>query len=215
MPEEQEEARMPDPVDDLAVYMAPTPMADPTDAERRAFRKKRHQNVRDLYIYRRLMKEEYESYRDKDYREVQLNRLQGEFRDNYIERLTVVMELRAGGERVEDPLIPSVREDSDKVEEAEVLTYMSHDGPASELPTDQDRKEYCQKRYPEICDAYRYLKLQQEEAEKYKDKAYREKLMDKLKALYRKNQTERIAVVIAMRQLGLKVDDPFVPLSKV
>lgn len=205
----------PKPDDDLAAYMAPTPQEDPSDQERLAFRKKRHQNVRDLYMYRRLQKEEYESYRDKDYREAQLNRLQGEFRENYIERLTIASELRASGEKLNDPMIPSAREDSDKVEEAEVLAYMAHEGPASELPTEIDRKDYYLKRYGEIRGAYVYLKLQQEEAEKYKDKSYREKLVDKLKALYRKNQTERIAVVITLRRMGQKVDDPFVPLSRI
>lgn len=203
------------PADDLAAYMAGHSAEGPTDAERRAFQKRRHNNVRDIYLFRRLQKEEYESYRDKDFRETQLNRLQGEFRDNYIERLGVVSELRALGEQVVDPLVPAVRETSDKVEEAEVLTYMAHDGPASELPVAADRKAYYLKRHTEVRDAYLYLKLQQEEAEHYRDKAYRDKIMEKLKVLYRKNQTERIAAVLALRQMGLKIEDPFVPLSKV
>jgi hypothetical protein len=206
----------PKPDDDLALYMATNPKESPNDAERVAFKRKRHQDVRDLYKYRRLEKEEFESYRDKDYRDSQINKLQGQFRDNYIERLTVVTTLRAMGHEVVDDLIPLTRPGpSDQVEEAEVLTYMAQEGPPSELPSEEDRKIYFQKRYVAVKEGYWYLKLQQEEAEQYKDKAYREKLMDKLKALYRKNQTERIAVVVALRRIGVPVDDPFVPLSKI
>lgn len=203
--------------DQIKEYMtAPVPEEVLDRKRRRAHVLSRHQTVRDLYMYRKLQMEEYNTYPDKDYRNQQLTRLQKEFRDNLIERLTVVQTLREMGEPVTDPLIADKRESAaDKVEEAEVLAYMHFDAPVSELATEEDRVAYYRKRLNEVEDTYRYLKLQQEEVEQYKDKSYREATMNKLKLLYRQNYTERVAVVTALRKCGAKVEDRFVPLSKV
>lgn len=99
-----------------------------------------------------------------------------------------------------------------KVEEAEILAYM---GSEVELPSVADRKSYFLKRLGNVRDVYLYLKLQQEEADAYKDKGYREQTIGKLQKLFRENYTERVTVVTELRKMGEKVDDPFVPLSKV
>lgn len=200
----------------LEAYMSASVNGDFTEKQQRGYILNRYRTVRDLFMYRKIQQEEYESYTDHAYREQQLNKLQKEFRDNYVERLTVVEEMKKLGELVNDPLVPDQRgKTADKVEEAEVVAYMSREAPPTELATEQDRKDYFRKRIADVEDVYRYLKLQQEEVEKYQDKAYREATMGRLKAQYRHNYVERVAVVTALRRLGIPVEDRFVPLSKV
>lgn len=200
----------------LAYMSMPAPHGILNDKRRLDFTLGRHRTVRDIFMLRKLQKEEYEAYTDTGYRTEKLNKLQTEFRENYIERLTIVTELRKINARFDDPLIPKEKKivASEKIEEAEVLSYMSTDGPATELATGEDRKDYYKKRLGEVDDVYRYLKLQQEEAEKYQDKVYRERVMGKLKTLYRQNYVERVTVVGSLRKMGVMVEDCFVPVSR-
>jgi hypothetical protein len=202
--------------EDVQAYMS-APLADTVSVkERRNHILQRYQTVRDLFLLRRLAKEEYELYGDVEYRNELLNALQKDFRVNLIERMTVVELLREIGESVVDSLLPPTRESSakDALEEGEVVAYMNAEIPSVEQPTPEDRKAYYQKRYKEIEENYRYLKLQQDEVERFKDKAHREKTMGKLKIHYRHNFLERVTVVGALRRMGAPVADRFVPPPK-
>lgn len=101
-----------------------------------------------------------------------------------------------------------------KVEEAAINAYM--DGPSNgEAVKDDDRKAYYKQRYNGVKSTYKFLVLQKEEAEAYKDKAHKAQLLNKLTPLFRENYIERLAIVTELRKLGETVDDQFVPLSKV
>lgn len=96
----------------------------------------------------------------------------------------------------------------DDVEEAEVNAYMDAE---AERPADEIRKLYLKQRYEGIKSEYRTLRLAKEEAEQRKD----EKRITELTSHFRDNFKARKWAVTSMRQIGEKVEDPFIPLSAV
>lgn len=108
-----------------------------------------------------------------------------------------------------------VADKEERIEEAAINAYMDGAAANGEALSDEDRKVYFKKRYADVRSSYKYLMLQREETQCYKDKAHKDQVMTKLTALFRENYDDRVTVVIELRKLGEKVDDPFVPLSKV
>lgn len=66
----------------------------------------RYQKVLEVYIWLKFQKDEYEKYIDAPLRNERLMKLSALFRDNYIERYTVVQEIRKLGVQVEDSFVP-------------------------------------------------------------------------------------------------------------
>lgn len=103
--------------------------------------------------------------------------------------------------------------DKNDPEEAAFNAYMEAVGANGEATTDEKRKVYYQTRYQAIRAAYAELLLQKEEHEGYKSEL-RERSLAKLTPIFRENYLARVRIVVELRKLGEKVDDPFVPLSK-
>lgn len=103
----------------------------------------------------------------------------------------------------------------ERLEEAAINAYMDGASANGESLNDDERKLYFKKRYSDIRSSYKYLMLQREETQCYKDKTHKEQVTAKLTVLFRENYDDRVTVVTELRKLGEKVDDPFVPLSKV
>lgn len=100
-------------------------------------------------------------------------------------------------------------ENKQPFEEAQILSYME----AALKPDRESRRAYLISRLEEIKGFYTKLKLQKEEIETYRDPAYKETVMARLSVLFRNNYAERVAVVTSLRQMGERVDDPFVPVT--
>jgi len=78
----------------------------PLEKERITYYTQRYNGVKATYKALLLQKEEAQQYRDKEQKDNLISKLTPAFRQNYIERLAVVTELRKLGQVIDDPYVP-------------------------------------------------------------------------------------------------------------
>jgi len=99
-------------------------------------------------------------------------------------------------------------------EEEALAEYIDGVGAAAEAPTDEDRKRYWTSCYDTVRKTYKQLLLYREDIDgmpKNRQAEARAQVVEQ----FRINRSARVRSVTELRRLGVVVDDPVVPLSKI
>lgn len=92
----------------------------------------------------------------------------------------------------------------DDIEQGTIDAYV--DNEVAEAVTDAEKAEYLSMRLEGVKRDYKFLRLQQVEAEARKD----DQLIGKLTTAFRENYKARKYCVQSLRALGQKAEDPFI-----